>query len=60
MLASPDTIFDVLDSAFSSVGEMYFQRFMRNMLMSRDTGIGYWAEDRQPPESGTQYEKPLR
>jgi hypothetical protein len=29
-------------------------------LMSRDTGIGSWAEDRQPPVSGTQYEKPLQ
>lgn len=35
MLASPDTIFDVLDSAFSSVGEMYFQRFMRNTLTDK-------------------------
>lgn len=35
MVASADTIFDVLDSAFGSVGELYFRRFMRNSLTDK-------------------------
>ncbi len=35
MLASSDTMFDVLDSAFSSIGEIYFRRFMRSHLTDK-------------------------
>jgi len=32
MVASADTLFDVLDSAFGSVGEVYFRRVMRSSV----------------------------
>jgi hypothetical protein len=35
MAASADTMFDVLDSAFGSVGELYFRRFMRSCLTGK-------------------------
>ncbi len=45
MVASADTIFDVLDNAFGSVGELYFRRFMRSSfadkwMISADFVIG--------------------
>jgi len=35
MVASADTMFDVLDSTFGSVGELYFRRFMRSSLTDK-------------------------
>lgn len=35
MVASADTLFDVLDSAFGSVGEIYFRRFMKNSFADK-------------------------
>ncbi len=35
MVASADTIFDVIDNAFRSVGELYFRRFMRSSLTDK-------------------------
>lgn len=35
MVASADTLFDVLDSAFSTVGELYFRRFIRGSLAEK-------------------------
>lgn len=37
MVASADTLFDMLDSAFCTVGEPYFRRFMRCNLTERWT-----------------------
>jgi hypothetical protein len=35
MVASADTMFDVLDGAFGSVGEIYFRRFMKSSLTDK-------------------------